>query len=78
MPSTAERAAQLRAQADALEALAGLEQDLRAAKAAHAAHLTTETAAAVRAAAEALRAARANARPEGLSVGGDAYTTKEG
>jgi len=78
MPSTAERAAQLRAQADALEALAALEQDLLAAKAAHAANPSKQTAAAVREAAEALRTARATARPEGLSVGGDAYTTKEG
>lgn len=64
--SSADRAAELRAQADALEALAGLEQQLLDAKA-------SGDQTAVREAAEALREARSLTRSEGVSVGGDAF-----
>lgn len=70
MSSSAERAAALRAEADALEALAGLETDLLTAKAA-------EDPDAVRAAAVALREARSVTRTEGVSVGGDAFPVEE-
>jgi hypothetical protein len=73
MSTSAERAAELRAQAEALDALAGLESDLLDAKA-------SGDKASVRAAAEALRGARSEARTEGVSVGGDAFvmTGEEG
>ena len=64
--SSLDRAAELRAQADALEALGGLEADLLAAKA-------SGDSTAVRETAEALREARSLTRSEGISVGGDAF-----
>lgn len=70
MSTSAERAAELRAEADALEALSGLESTLLAAKA-------SGDPAAVKDAAEALREARSVARSEGVSVGGDAYIETE-
>lgn len=73
MSTSAERAAALRAEADALDALAVLETDLLAAKAAHAEDPTEETKTAKQAASEALREARSLTRTEGVSVGGDAY-----
>lgn len=75
--SSADRAADLRAQADALDALAGLESDLSAAKQAYADHPNEDTRAAKRTAAVALRAARQTYRPEGVTVGGDAYVDEE-
>lgn len=66
MTSSADRAAELRAQADALDTLAGLEADLLAAKA-------SGDREAVRAASEALREARSLTRTDGTSVGGDAF-----
>lgn len=75
--SSAERAAELRAQADALDALAGLESDLSAAKQAYADDPNEDTRKAKRAAAVALRAARQTYRPEGVTVGGDAYIETE-
>jgi hypothetical protein len=73
MSSSAERAAQLRAEADALEALAGLESDLLAAK-------ENGDQDEIREAAQALRDARSLTRSEGTTVGGDAYvqTGEEG
>jgi len=68
MSSSADRAAQLRAQAAALDALAGLEEDLLNAKA-------SSDKEAVTAAAEALREARSLTRTEGVSVGGDAFVS---
>lgn len=64
--SSADRAAELRAQADALDDLARMETDLLAAK-------ESGDPAATQEAAEALRAARAQTRDEGFGVGGDAY-----
>jgi hypothetical protein len=78
MASSADRAAQLRAEADALEALAGLEDDLKAAKAAYDQNPSVENAAAKQDIAERLRAARAATRPEGVSVGGDAFVDGSG
>lgn len=75
--SSADRAADLRAQADALEALAGLEADLLDAKQAYADDPTEENKAAKTEAALKLRAARAATRPEGVTVGGDAYVTND-
>lgn len=75
--SSAERAAQLRAQADALDALAGLETDLADAKQAYADDPNEDTKAAKVSAAVALRAARQTYRPEGVTVGGDAYIETE-
>jgi hypothetical protein len=75
--SSADRAAELRSQADALEALAGLEADLMAAKQAYTSNPTVETRAAKQAAAVALREARALTRPENTTVGGDAYVSEE-
>lgn len=66
--SSLDRAAELRAQADALEALGGLEADLLAAKA-------SGDKTAIDEAANALRAARSLSRPEGVSVGGDAFVS---
>jgi hypothetical protein len=74
MSSSAERAAaELRARADALDAVAGLENNLLNAKASGDQN-------AIRDAAEALRLARSLARDEGFSVGGDAFvmTDEEG
>ncbi|MER7361918.1 hypothetical protein [Nonomuraea wenchangensis] len=68
--SSADRAAELRAQADALDAVAGLENDLLAAK-------ESGDPTAVREAAEALRAARAQTRDEGFGVGGDAFVSTD-
>ena len=73
MSTSAERAAELRAQADAIEALAEREEDLLAAKRAYDENPTDENWAAKKAAALALRESRALARPEGMAVGGDAY-----
>ncbi|OPG13641.1 hypothetical protein [Microbispora sp. GKU 823] len=75
--STADRVAELRAQADALEALAGLEADLAEAKAAYDANPNEETKAARDQAMQALRDARALTRTDGVSVGGDAYQVEE-
>lgn len=77
MSSSAERAAELRAQADALDAMAGLEEDLSAAKAAYYDDPTEENKAAKVAAALALREARSLTRSDGVSVGGDAYVVEE-
>jgi len=76
MASPAELAAQLRAKADALEALAGLEENLRAAKRAYEQNPTKQNLAAKAEAMEAVRAARAAARDEGVTVGGDAYVAQ--
>lgn len=75
--SAADRAAELRAKADALDALARFETDLLAAKAAHAEDPTEETKAAKTAASLALLEARSLTRSEGVSVGGDAYVDEE-
>ncbi len=75
--STADRAAQLRAQADALESQAGLEQKLEAAKRAYADNPNEETRAAKQEAAQALRDARQAERSEGTTVGGDAYIDEQ-
>ncbi|HEY9370041.1 hypothetical protein [Streptomyces sp.] len=71
MSSSAERAAQLRAEADALEAQAVLETALLDAKA-------SGDRASIREAAEALRAARSETRTEGFTVGGDAFVANPG
>ncbi|MEU6709984.1 hypothetical protein ABZ897_00780 [Nonomuraea sp. NPDC046802] len=71
MSSSAERAAELRAQADALDAMAGLETTLLDAKA-------SGDKEAIREAAEALRAARSETRTEGFTVGGDAFVANSG
>lgn len=72
MSSSAERrAAELRAQADALDALGGLEVDLIDAK-------QSGDQDRIREAAEALREARSAARDETTSVGGDAYVENTG
>ncbi|WP_157251118.1 hypothetical protein [Nonomuraea typhae] len=76
--SSAERAAGLRAQADALERLAELEADLATAKSAHAADPTPESKAAKQETALALRQARALVREDGVAVGGDAFISTEG
>ncbi|GAA2861600.1 hypothetical protein [Nonomuraea rubra] len=68
MSTSADRAADLRAQADALDALADLETRLLDAK-------QSGDPDAIREAAEGLRAARAEARPEGMAVGGDAFVS---
>jgi hypothetical protein len=68
--SSADRAAELRAQADALDTLAGLEADLLAAK-------DSGDKDAIRGAAEALHAARSLTRTEGVSVGGDAFVSND-
>jgi len=70
MSSSAERAAELRAQADALDTLGQLEADLLAAK-------ESGDKGATREAAEALREARSLTRTEGVSVGGDAFIETE-
>ncbi|ETK36145.1 hypothetical protein [Microbispora sp. ATCC PTA-5024] len=75
--STADRAAELRAQADALDSIAGLEADLAKAKAAYAANPTEKTRAEKQRVALALREARATIRSEGHTVGGDAYVDEE-
>ena len=78
MSTSSERAAELRRQADALDNIAHLEDELAAAKAAYIANPDSEDAKeAKNAAAEALRAARSETRTEGVSVGGDAYVMKE-
>lgn len=74
--SSADRAAELRAQAEALDAMAGLEEDLLAAKQAYAEDSSPERRQAKQAAAEALRAARQEAREnEATTVGGDAFVS---
>lgn len=70
MSTSAERAADLRAEADALDALAGLETDLLAAKAAGDRD-------AIREAGVALREARSQVRPESVQVGGDAFVSND-
>ena len=75
--SSADRAAELRAQADALDDLARLETDLLAAKAAYDDDPSEQTKAAKTDAAQALREARSEARSEGVQVGGDAYLTPD-
>lgn len=77
MASAAERAAQLRAQADALEQLDALVNDLTAAKAAYRDNPSRENRQALRAAMDAVRTARAAARDNDLTVGGDAYVVTE-
>jgi len=71
--NAAERAADLRAQADNLEVLSDLEQKAEAATEKYRKTPNTKNKAAHRAAAEALRAARADARPAETTV-----TTGEG
>ncbi len=73
--SSLDRAAQLRAEADDIEAeaFATLKADLLAAKAAYADDPSEENKAAKNDAALKLRAARAASRPETPAVGGDAY-----
>lgn len=66
--SSADRAAELRAQADALDTLAQLEADLLNAK-------QSGDPDRIREAAEALREARSLTRTEGVSVGGDAFVS---
>lgn len=75
--SSLDRAAELRAQADALENMASLESDLETAKQAYRDNPTPETRAAKQAAAIALREARARVRPDAVTVGGDAVVTNE-
>ncbi|MBN6054535.1 hypothetical protein JYK22_21515, partial [Nonomuraea sp. RK-328] len=75
--SSSDRAAELRAQADALDTLASLEADLIAAKQAYADEPTPENREAKQAAAVALREARSLTRTNGVSVGGDAYVDEE-
>lgn len=76
--SAAERAAELRAQAGALDAIAGLEQLLLDAKEAHAADPTAQTRAAKQEAAQALREVRALTRESRSGmVGGDAFVSNE-
>lgn len=74
--SAADRAAELRAQADTLDAVAELEAGLLSAKEAHAAAPSAETRAPKQAAAQALREMRALER-EGRAdlVGGDAFVS---
>ena len=64
--SSADRAAELRAQADALDAVVGLEHRLLDAKA-------SGDPAAIDDAAKELRNARQQIRTEGVSIGGDAF-----
>jgi len=71
--NAAEQAANLRAQADSLEALADLEQKADAATKAYRKTRSEKNKVAYRSAAEALRAARADARPAETTV-----TTGEG
>lgn len=78
MSASADRAADLRTEADALDSLADLEADLLAAKDAYNSAPTEENRAARQAAAEALRRARAETRTEGVTVGGDAFIEQEG
>jgi hypothetical protein len=66
--NAAERAAELRAQADNLENLAGLEQAAEAATEKYRKSPTAKNKAAYREAVEALRAARAEARPAETTV----------
>ncbi|WP_433364085.1 hypothetical protein [Streptosporangium sp. CA-115845] len=73
--SSADRAAALRAQADALDELGRLETELLAAKAAYDDDPSDENKAAKTDAAHALREARSDTRSEGVQVGGDAYLT---
>lgn len=74
--SASQQAAELRAQADALEAVAELEENLLAAKAAYTADPNRETRAAKQDAALLLRAGRAFEREgRGDAVGGDAFVT---
>lgn len=75
--SSLDRAADLRAQADALESMASLESDLEAAKQAYRDNPTPEPRAAKQAAALALREARTRVRSDTVTVGGDAYVTSE-
>jgi hypothetical protein len=66
--NAAERAAELRAQADNLENLAGLEQAAEAATEKYRKSPTAKNKTAYRAAVEALRAARADARPADTTI----------
>lgn len=75
--SSLDRAAELRAQADALDALATLETELRDAKQAYEDDPSEENKTAKNDAALKLRAARAETRPEGTTVGGDAFVTPD-
>ncbi|MGS2645860.1 hypothetical protein [Streptosporangium sp. G12] len=73
--SSLDRADELQAQADALRELATLEDAYTEAMQAYLDDRTDEKWEAKQAAAEALRAARAESRSEGVSVGGDAFLT---
>ena len=74
-----ERSAALRAQADALDALAELGAKNLAAKQAYAQDMTPENKAAKRAAAEELNAVRAQARGgQGTMITGDAFAGQGG
>lgn len=66
--NAAERAAELRTQADNLETLAGLEQTAEAATEKYRKSPTAKNKTAYRQAAEALRAARADTRPADTTV----------
>lgn len=66
MTSSSERAAELRRQADALDNIGQLEDELVAAK-------QSGDPARIREAAKALREARSLARDKSMTVGGDAY-----
>jgi hypothetical protein len=68
MSTSAERAAELRAQADSLDVLAPLEAGLLDAK-------ESGDHDRIREAADALREARSVTRAEGVSVGGDAFVS---
>lgn len=75
--TTSDRADGLRAQADALDAEAGLEEALAKAKKAHADKGTDKTKAAKHEAAEALRAHRQETRENAATaVGGDAFPSE--
>lgn len=75
--SAADRAADLRAEADALDALAGLESNLAAAKDAYHANPSSNTSAARQTAMDELREARSLTRATGVTVAGDAYVVGE-
>jgi hypothetical protein len=75
--SSLDLADELEAKAAALRAVGRLEADLAEAKAAYTANPNGDTKAAKQAAMEAVREARSLTRPEGVSVGGDAFVDKE-
>ncbi len=75
--SSADRAADLRAQADRLDELGRLEEELLTAKQTYADTPSEENKATKQNVALKLREARSQARPEGVVVGGDAYLTPD-